>query len=38
MSAPAAKKAKVESQLEEDMNQIQKYQDQLEDLNEKARF
>ena len=37
MSAPAAKKAKVESQLEEDMNQIQKYQDQLEDLNEKAR-
>merc|ERR1719383_1428403 len=32
MSAPAAKKAKVESQLEEDMNQIQKYQDQLEKL------
>ena len=37
MSAPAAKKAKIES-LEEEMATLNKFQDQLEEVNEKARY
>jgi len=38
MSAPDAKRAKIEMEEDPESLEVQKYQDQIEELNEKARY